>query len=204
MLENPLELLVVDDHRIFLEGIARLVSDEADMRVTGTAQDGNTALQKVRSQRFDVVLMDINMGVRSGLETLAALRLEFPRLPVIILSMYMEAQYGRRALKAGANAYLSKDVNTDELLHVIRYVAKGNIYVSPALPAAPPEHAQLSPREMQILVKIAHGVRLTDIAESLCISVKTVGSHRAHILEKLGLESNAELVQYAMRERLLD
>ena len=95
MLEKTLHLLVVDDHTIFLEGISRLVSDEADMRVTGTAQDGNTALQMVRSQRFDVVLMDINMGVRSGLDTLAALRLEFPRLPVIILSMYMEAQYGR-------------------------------------------------------------------------------------------------------------
>ncbi len=200
-----LELLLVDDHTIFLDGIARLVSDETDMRVKGKAQDGNSALEQIRNQRYDVVLMDINMGVRSGLDTLAILRAEFPRLPVIMLSMYLEAQYGRRALRAGANAYLSKDVRTEELLHVIRHVAKGNIYCSPELPAATaPEHARLSPREMQVLVKIAHGVRLTDIAADMCVSVKTIGSHRAHILEKLGLRSNAELVQYAMRERLLD
>lgn len=199
-----LELLLVDDHTIFLDGIARLVSDEADMRVKSKAQDGTSALELIRNQHYDVVLMDINMGVRSGLDTLAIVRCEFPRLPVIMLSMYMEAQYGRRALRAGANAYLSKDVRTDELLQVIRHVAKGNIYCTPELPSAPPEHARLSPREMQVLVKIAHGVRLTDIANAMCVSVKTVGSHRAHILEKLGLTSNAELVQYAMRERLLD
>ena len=199
-----LELLVVDDHTIFLEGVARLVSDETDMRVKGKAADGSTALDLLRNQRYDVVLMDINMGVRSGLDTLSALRCEFPRLPVIMLSMYMEAQYGRRALRAGANAYLSKDVSTDELLYVIRHVAKGLLYCSPGQPTTPPEHARLSPREMQVLVQIAHGVRLTDIATGMCVSVKTVGSHRAHILEKLKLSSNAELVQYAMRERLLD
>jgi DNA-binding NarL/FixJ family response regulator len=199
-----LELLLVDDHTIFLEGIARLVSDEPDLCVKGKAHDGHSALELIRSQRYDVVLMDINMGVRSGLDTLATLRSEFPRLPVIMLSMYLQAQYGRRALRAGANAYLSKDVRTDELLHVIRHVAKGKLYCSPDLPVVPPEHARLSPREMQVLVKIAHGVRLTDIASDMCVSVKTIGSHRAHILEKLGLASNAELVQYAMRERLLD
>lgn len=204
-----IELLVVDDHTIFRAGIARLAADEPDMRVTGEAPDGATALALLRQRRFDVVLLDINMGARNGFDTLAAIRAESPRLPVIMLSMYAESQYARLALRSGANAYLSKDTGTEELLRAIRQVATGQIYVpvGMALQAADgdaPPHESLSPREMQVMQQIAKGVPLTEIGEQLCLSVKTIGSHRSRILAKLGVESNAELVQYAMRHGLVD
>ena len=207
-----IELLVVDDHTIFRSGVRRLMSDEPDIRVTGEAPDGATALALVRSQRFDVVLMDINMVPRNGLEVLASLRAERPRLPVIMLSMYVEPQYARQALKARANAYLSKDVSHEELIRAIRHVVKGGIYVSPSFEPSllassgdeAPPHTRLSPREMQVMEKIARGVSLTDIGNQMCVSVKTIGTHRAHILEKLGLKTNAELVQYAIHHGLLE
>jgi DNA-binding NarL/FixJ family response regulator len=205
-----IRLLVVDDHKIFRAGIARLMLDEPDICVTGEAADGASALAMVRGHQYDVVLMDINMGARNGLETLTALRTEFPRLPVIMLSMYVEAHYARLAHKARANAYLSKDIDTDELLRAIRHVADGGIWVTPAFDttsdssAAQAPHGSLTPREMQVMMKIAQGISLTEIGTQLCLSVKTVGTHRGRILEKLGLASNAELVQYAMRQRLVD
>ena len=208
-----IDLLVVDDHTIFRAGIARLMSDEDDIRVTGEAGDAATALAMIRARRYDVVLLDINLGARNGLETLATIRTEQPRLPVIMLSMYVEAQYARLALRGRANAYLSKDVGPDELLRAIRQVARGGVYVSAAAPDlspsagdAPdrPSHHALSPREMQVMQKIARGVPLVTIGVQMCVSVKTISTHRTRILEKLGLSSNAELVQYAVRHGLLD
>ena len=207
-----IQLLIVDDHTIFRAGLQRLISDESDLRVTGEAADGASALALLRTQRFDVVLMDINMGARNGLETLAALRVEWPRLPVIMLSMYVEAQYARLALRSRANAYLSKDTAPDELLRAIRHVAQGGVYVGAAQALLPRDadgvahaapHQALSPREMQVMLDIARGLPLTEIGARLCISVKTVGSHRSRILDKLGVQSNAELVQYAMRHGLV-
>lgn len=207
-----IEVLVVDDHTIFRAGVRRLISDEPDISVTGEAADSAQALSAIRSHHYDVVLMDIHLGARNGLETLAQVRSERPRLPVIMLTMYAEAQYARRALHAGANAYLSKDVSPDELLQAVRHVARGNVYVTPGFAAlsppaaqgAAPPHERLSPREMQVLQKIVHGVPLTEIGVQMCVSVKTIGTHRYRILEKLGLNSNAELVQYAVRNGLLD
>lgn len=207
-----IKLLVVDDHTIFRAGISRLMSDETDICVTAEAADSAEALAAVRSQHFDVVLMDIHLGARNGLETLARLRTDKPRLPVIMLTMYAEAQYARRALYAGANAYLSKDVSHEELLRVVRYVAGGGVYVPqgsvglvpPAPSTAAPPHESLSPREMQVMLKIVQGVSLTEIGVQMCVSVKTIGTHRHRILEKLGVASNAELVQYAIRHRLID
>lgn len=209
-----IELLVVDDHTIFRAGIARLMSDESDIRVTGEASDGGAAMAMIRAGSYDVVLMDINLGARNGLEVLASIRAERPRLPVIMLSMYVEAQYARQALKARANAYLSKDVGPEELLRAIRHVATGGVYVTPGFAASSwmpagaagdaPPHAKLSPREMQVMLKIARGVPLTEIGVQMCVSVKTIGTHRGHILEKLGVASNAELVQYAVRHGLVD
>lgn len=210
-----IKLLVVDDHQIFRAGIARLMSDEDDVRVTGEAADGAAAMALIRSHQFDVVLMDINMGPRNGLEVLATLRAERPRLPVIMLSMYGEAQYARLALKARANAYLTKDVAPEELIRAIRFVMKGGVYMQAGMAAEPPgnsarqgddaePHFSLSPREMQVMQKIARGVPLTTIGVQMCVSVKTIGTHRARILAKLGLQSNAELVQYAMRHGLVD
>ncbi|MBU6260291.1 MAG: response regulator transcription factor [Burkholderiales bacterium] len=203
-----IDLLLVDDHRIFRAGMVRLVSDEPDIRVAGEAGDGATALAMIRARRYDVVLMDINMGARNGLDTLTALRAEQPRLPVIMLSMYVESQYARLALKLRANAYLSKDTSPEELMAAVRHVAGGGVYVSPGFDFADNRpataHAALTPREMEVMLKIARGVPLTEIGSQLCLSVKTVGSHRSRILVKLGLASNAELVQYAMRQGLVD
>jgi two-component system invasion response regulator UvrY len=208
-----IDLLVVDDHTIFRAGLARLVSDEPGIRVTGEASDGNAALSLIRQHPYDVVVMDINMGQRNGLDTLSSLRVDRPHLPVIMLSMYVEAQYARLAQRARANAYLSKDSSPEELVRAIRHVASGGIYVTPNFGAAPARtqesasgsaHEALSPREMQVMLKIVRGVALTEIGTQMCVSVKTIGSHRTRILAKLGLSSNAELVQYAMRHGLVD
>lgn len=208
-----IDVLVVDDHTIFRAGIARLMSDEVDMRVSGEAPEGVTAISMLRSGHYDVVLMDINMGPRSGLETLASIRSEWPRLPVIMLSMYIEPQYARRALNANANSYLSKDVSPGELLHAVRYVATGGTYMGPAAMAAihaqrkktdAAPHESLSLKEQQVMCRIVRGISLTEIGQQMCISVKTVASHRARILEKLAISSNAELVAYTLRHGLLD
>jgi DNA-binding NarL/FixJ family response regulator len=206
-----IDLLVVDDHTIFRAGIARLMSDEPDIRVTGEAADAATALAMIRTHPYDVVLLDINLGARNGLETLATIRSEKPRLPVIMLSMYVEAQYARLALRSRANAYLSKDVSQHELVEAIRHVARGGVYVSPGFEVSQPPgadsgppHQSLSPREMQVMLKIARGVSLTEIGVQMCVSVKTISTHRSRILEKLGMSSNAELVQYAVRHGLVD
>lgn len=203
-----IHLLIVDDHTIFRAGIARLVADEPDLHVAAEAADGSEAIALSRQQAFDLVLLDINMGARNGFDTLTALRAERPRLPVIMLSMYAESQYARLALRSGANAYLSKDVDTEELLRAIRRVAAGHVYMPMGVSleagteAAP--HESLSPREMQVMLMITRGIALTDIGAQLCLSVKTIGSHRTRILGKLALQSNAELVQYAMRHGLVD
>lgn len=207
-----IELLVVDDHTIFRAGITRLMSDEPDVRVTGEAPDGSSALAMVRAHHYDVVLMDINMGARNGLDALVAIRAERPRLPVIMLTMYAETQYARLALRSRANAYLQKDVNPAELLRAVRQVAHGGLYLTPGFVAAAgavkgggvSTHESLSPREMQVMLKIVRGVPLTEIGVQMCVSVKTIGTHRHNILEKVGVASNAELVQYAVRHGLVD
>jgi len=211
-----IELLIVDDHTIFRSGLKRMISDEPDLHVADEATDGASALAKIRAGKFDVVVMDINMAGRSGLDTLESIRAEHPELPVIMLSMYPEEQYAVLALRARANAYLSKDVEPQELLTAIRHVAGGGRYVSARSAAnllmqmdrdreregAP--HEKLTAREMQVLMKIVRGVSLTDLGVQMCLSVKTVSTYRSRILEKLNLTSNAELVQYAMRNGLLD
>jgi len=210
--ERVIRILVVDDHRIFRAGIARLMSDEPDMMVTGEAADGSQALALLRQQPFDVVLMDINMEPRNGIDTLHSIRRELSQLPVIMLSMYVESQYARLALQARANAYLSKDVGREELLHAVRHVAQGGIYVTPGfavesasgIATEQPAHLRLTPREMQVMTKIVRGIPLTEVGAQIFVSVKTVATHRSRILEKLGAGTNAELVQYAMRHGLID
>jgi DNA-binding NarL/FixJ family response regulator len=208
-----IDLLVVDDHKIFRAGLQRMISDEQDVRVADEAPDGGTALAKLRQRRFDVVLLDVNLPGRNGFEVLESIRAERPELPVIMLSMYPEEQYAVLALRSRANAYLSKDADPQELLAAIREVARGGRYVSPRTaarvlmqldrPSSAQPHEKLSPRELQIMLKIVGGVSLTEIGAQMALSVKTVATYRARILEKLGLSSNAELVQYAMRQGLV-
>ena len=209
-----IEMLIVDDHTIFRAGLTRLVSDEADIRVVGEVADGASALTAIRRRHYDVVVLDINMAGRNGLDTLTTIRAEQPELPIVMLSMYAAEQYAMLALRAGANAYLSKDAEPQEFLDAIRVAAGGERYLPSkaasrvlmqlAQPSKRLPHETLTPREAQIMMLIVKGQSLTDIGGQICVSVKTVSSHRARLLSKLGLTSNAQLVQYAMRNRLVD
>ncbi|ODU60386.1 MAG: DNA-binding response regulator [Comamonadaceae bacterium SCN 68-20] len=208
-----IKVLVVDDHTIFRTGLRKLLSDETDMRVEDEARDVAEMLAKLRQARFSVVLLDVSMAGRSGLEALPSIRAEFPKLPVLLLSMYPAEQYAVVALRAGASGYLTKDAEARELLHAIREVATGNRYLSsaatqrlllqPEMGGEQPPHHRLSAREHQIMLLIAQGISLTEIGRRMFISVKTVSSSRTRILRKLGVESNAELVMYAVRHKIV-
>ncbi|NTV11415.1 MAG: response regulator transcription factor [Zoogloea sp.] len=209
-----IDVLIVDDHAIFRTGVRRLLSDEDDMHVTGEARNGGEALALLRGQTYQVVLMDINMGARSGLDVLNMIRAEWPRQPVIMLSMYPEKQYALVALRAGANAYVSKDMESSDLVAAIRAVAGGGRYLCSRSAGemllqlqsdeAGPAHHRLSGRELQIMQEIVNGSSLTEIGERMFLSVKTVSTYRARILEKLDLANNAELVRYALRHGMID
>ena len=208
-----IDVLLVDDHTIFRSGLKRLFLDEPDLRVADEARNGSEAMEKIRSRPFHVVVLDINMEGRSGLEVLAAIRAELPRLPVLMLSMYPEQQYALVAIQAGAHGYIAKDAEPAELLHAIRRVAAGGQYLScQAAPAVQmqlggrdtrPAHQRLTVREHQIMLMIVKGKSLTEIGEEMMISVKTVSTHRTNILAKLGVCSNADLVLYAVRQGLI-
>ena len=208
-----IDILIVDDHTIFRSGVQRLLLDEPDMQIAAEAANGAEALAVIRSRRLDVVLLDINMEGRSGLEVLDSLRNVAPRLPVLMLSMYPEQQYALVAIKGGANGYVSKDAEPAELISAIRRVAAGEQYLS-VLAAHLVRaqlhgqddrlaHQRLSVREHQIMLMMTKGMSLTQIADEMMISVKTVSTHRTHILEKLGVSSTAELVLYAVRQGLI-
>lgn len=205
--------LVVDDHTIFRSGLKRLLLDESDIRVTGEARSGAEAIDALRTDPFDVVLLDINLEGRSGLEVLATIRREFAAKPVLMLSMYPEEQYALVAMRAGASGYVAKDAEPAELISAVRAVAKGGTYLSrrvtphvqdqlKGLDERPP-HQRLTVREHQIMLMLLKGVSPTDIGEEMMISVKTVSAHRTHILEKLGVASTAELVLYAVRQGII-
>lgn len=199
---------MVDDHAIFRSGVRRLLSDETDMRIIAEAGTGLEAIQLLRQRVFSLVLLDINMQGRSGLETLRRIRSEWPGQPVIMLSMYPEEQYAAVSLEAGANGYLSKDHDVDDLVVAIRIAASGGYYLPVSMksgtllqrkPASEqPPHYRLTERESQILRLIVQGKSLTDIGTQLCLSVKTVSTYRSRLLAKLGLGSNAELVRYCL------
>jgi DNA-binding NarL/FixJ family response regulator len=208
-----IELLITDDHTIFRSGLCRLLLDEPDIRVAAEAENGAEALSLIARKRFDLVLMDINMEGRSGLEVLQSIRNCSPSLPVLMLSMYPEAQYALVAVQAGANGYVAKDADPFELVTAIRKVAAGGQYLSAGVAPAirdrlrgvdeRPPHQRLSVREHQILLMLLKGTSLTVIGEEMMISVKTVSTHRTHILGKLGVANTAELVLYAVRQGLI-
>lgn len=208
-----LELLVVDEHGIFRIGLKRLLSDEPDMRVTGEASDGAGALLAIRNHAYGMVVLDINVKGHSGLETLAAIRAEQPRLPVIMLSTYEGEHYAAWALRGGANAYLSKNAQPEEIVRVIREVGRGT-YLPPSVADTVPKqlphigphsfHERLTPREMQVVMQIVKGQSISAIGLRMGLSVKTISTHRTRALGKLGLTSNAQLVQYAVRNGSID
>ena len=208
-----IRVLIVDDHTIFRSGLKRLFSDENDICVVDEASNSTEALDKIRKHELDLVLMDVSMAGRSGLEALESLRAEFPQLPVLMLSMYSEEQYALVAMKAGANGYLSKDTEPAELIAAMRKIAAGGRYMTDRGTELMmmqfsgkddrPSHLKLSTREFEIMKMIANGISLTDIGTRLNISVKTVSTYRTRILEKIGVKSNAELAKFALRHEIV-
>ncbi len=213
-MSKPIRVLIADDHAIVRQGLRQILSDTPDLTVAGEAENGVQAVQMVRSGEWDVVLMDVSMPDRNGIDALKLIKKEFPRLPVLILSMYPEEQYAIRALKAGAAGYLTKQSAPDLLVTAIRQVASGKKYVSPSLAeelanaigedTERPAHEKLSDREYQTLCMIASGKTPTEIAEALNLSVKTVSVYRARLLEKMHLRNNAELTHYGLKHGLAE
>lgn len=208
-----IRLLVVDDHAVVRSGIRHMVQEVPDIGVAEEAGSGAEALEKAGSGEFDVILLDISMPGQGGLEILKELRQRDPRTPVLILSMYPEEQYAVRALRSGAAGYLTKESAPEELIFAIRKVAAGGKYVSATMgerlattiasPVGGLIHEQLSDREYQIMCMMSSGRTQTQIAEELCLSVKTISTYRARVLAKTGLKSNAEITRYAIENKLV-
>jgi two-component system invasion response regulator UvrY len=209
-----IKILIADDHAIVREGLKRIVAETADMVVADEAISGHEVLKKVRNNEYDVVILDISMPGRGGVDILKQLKGQKPDLPILILSMHPEEQYAVRVLKAGAAGYLTKESAPDELITAIKRVSRGRKYVSPSLAeklafdlerdTERPYHETLSDREYQVLCMIASGKRVQEIAEELCLSVKTVSTYRSRILEKMKMKNNAELMRYAIKHGLVD
>jgi len=211
-----MKILLVDDHALIRRGVAQVLREDiadADITEAGTAQD---ALQAVHTSRWDLVILDVNLPDKSGLEVLKNIKEAYPTLPVLMLSLYPEAQYARRALKAGASGYLTKDTAPEEVTNAVRRILQGRHYVSAALAeqlaadlGSPvrEHHAPqdiLSDRELEVLRLISQGRTPTEVAEHLHLSIKTISTYRARLLEKLGLRTTAELIRFAVDRHLID
>ena len=208
-----IEVILCDDHALIRRGIRDTLSDATDIRVVGEAGDYGELRALMRNQRCDVLLLDINLPGRSGLDALHALQDEGTAVKVLIVSMYPEDQYAIRALRGGAAGYVNKGGDPQLIVQAVRTVAQGRKYVTPEIaqmlvesltaPAVENPHERLSDRELQTLVMIASGKRLADIASELALSPKTVSVYRARVLEKLSLSNNSELTVYAIRNGLV-
>jgi two-component system invasion response regulator UvrY len=209
-----IRILVADDHAIVRQGFKQILADAHELVEADEASNGKEALDQALKKDYDLAVLDITMPDRSGLDILEELKRRKPNLKVLILSMHPEEQYAIRALRTGASVYLTKDSIPDELIAAIRRVLLGRKYVSSALAeklafeletgAERPLHQVLSSREYEIMLMIASGKRLTEIADVLCLSVKTVGTYRSRVLRKMGMKNNAELIHYSLENRLLD
>ncbi len=214
MSKGALRILIVDDHALVRSGIQRILADEPDIEFVGEADTAAQGLKRVRSEEWDVVVMDINMPGQNALDVLRHIKLEKPDLPVLILTMYPENQYAMRALKDGASGYLTKASAPDSLIVAIHKVNEGGAYVSPSLAlqlagqlrSKPKEtlYDLLSDREFTVLCAIADGKQLAQIAEELNLSAKTITTYRTRVLNKLGMHSNTELIRYALEHGLID
>jgi two-component system, NarL family, invasion response regulator UvrY len=203
-----IRILLADDHSIVRDGLKRILASTSDLQVAGEAASGDAALALVKANDYDVAMLDMSMPGLSGIDLIKRLKLEKPKLRILVLSMHGEQQYAARALKAGASGYLNKDSASEQLLGALRKIAAGGVHVGEAAAAAllqsgdKPPHETLSDREFQVMRLLVEGLGPTEIAGRLHLSVKTVSTHKTHILEKLGLGSTAELVRYALEHRL--
>ncbi len=209
-----IRLVIADDHTIVREGLKQLLTAAGDIEVVGEAQDGHEVMERVRGLEFDLLLLDMSMPGKSGIELIRQVHAEKPKLRIVVLSMHEEHQYAVRAIRAGAAGYLTKESASLQLVAAIRKVAGGGAFISAevaqqlalgAMPGATgPLHAALSDLEFQVLKLIAEGKSVSDIAERLNLSVKTVSTHKSNILQKMNMTTSAELIRYAINQRLVD
>ncbi len=209
-----IRILLADDHPVVREGFKQMLADYEDMLVTGEAGTSQEVLNKVHKNDYDVLLLDIFMPGRSGLEIISELKKEYPKMAILVISAYPEEQYSVRALKRGASGYLLKLTAPEELITAIRAVSQGRNYISSSLAerlanmikddAQENPHERLSDREFQVMRMIVSGKSLKEIAEDLALSDKTVSTYRTRILEKMNMKNNAEIIHYAMEQGLVN
>jgi two-component system, NarL family, invasion response regulator UvrY len=209
-----MKVLIADDHAVFREGLKRILNEAADVSEVGEAANAQQLMKSISDIRWDVILLDINMPGKSGLEVLKEIKQTNPRLAVLILSMYPEKQFAVRVIKAGAAGYITKAAAGSEVLQAIRKVYRDGKYISDSvaehlamaveLPVDRPLHESLSDREFEVLRMIGSGKTVSEIAEELSLSVKTISTYRTHILEKMNLKNNADIMQYVITHGLAD
>lgn len=209
-----IRVFLADDHAIVRDGLKQILADTNDLVVAGEAADGNEVLSKMREQDWNILLLDISMPGKSGLELIKQIKSEKPALPILILSMHQEEQYALRALRAGASGYLTKESDAEHLISVIRKVARGGVFLSTGMAeqlarnlipsTESPPHALLSDREYQIFRMIVSGKAISEIADQLSLSVKTVSTHKTRIMQKMRMTNQTELIRYAISHNLLD
>ena len=208
-----IKILIADDHTIVREGIKQILADTADMVVAGEATNGHEVLEHIRKEDWDVVVLDLAMPGKDGLDTLKELKIEKPKLPVLVLSMHPEEQYAVRLLKAGASGYLTKESAPEELIAAIRKVSQKGKYVSSSLgeklafylesDSEKPVHEVLSDREYRVMLMIASGKTVKEIGEEMFLSIKTISTYRVRALKKMGMKNNAAFTYYAVKHNLL-
>jgi len=207
-------ILIADDHAIVRQGLKKMLADESDMKVIGEASSADEILALVRKEKCSVLLLDVTMPGKSGLDIIKDLRRISPKMHILVLSMHPEAQFAVRVLRAGGSGYLTKESAPEELVRAIRKIAQGGKYVSAALAellATLTEadieklpHERLSEREFQIMRMIAQGKSVSEIGNELSLSIKTVSTYRARVLDKLNVRSNAELARYAVEQKIIE
>ncbi|MGB8952166.1 MAG: response regulator transcription factor [Candidatus Aminicenantales bacterium] len=209
-----IKILIADDHAIVREGLKQILAEVPNWVVAAEAGCGHEVAEKLKKGHFDIVMLDISMPDKSGLDVLKEIKKKLPKLPVLILSVHPEEQYAIRVLKSGASGYLTKDSAPEELIKAIRIALQGRKYVSPSLAERlaldldrdidKPPHETLSDREYQVLCLLARGKPVKQIAKELFLSIKTISTYRTRILEKMGMKTTADLIQYAIKNSLIE